>query len=363
MAGYISFTNTKQQYSNLKPELDEAIHEVLSSGQWLSGNKTKLLEDSLASRTNRKFAIALNSGTTALESVAQFANSLRYIDYKHAESLVRKETVTTNLSYIITKNIADYIFPWTTMDVDANGLMLVDEIDYSNTDTIITVNLFGQVVDYEKILFNSTIFNKDRIRVIEDAAQSFGSNLNGVPSGKLGWASVFSFDPTKVLNCSSGGMVLTDDADLADHAYGYRSTQLNTHHKNYNRKITEIDSAMLLVKLNYVSAWQKRRTEIANYYIENIKNVETLTTPKNVVSNWSRYPIVLHTNAVRNLLQYSLDYKGIEYKIHYNYSLNGKFPPGVSRFTDRSISLPLYAELSDSEVETIVQSVNSVTQS
>ena len=355
----ISFTNTKQQYQNLKPQIDEAIQTVLANGRLLNGTNTQRLEHVIKTYCNRKYAIAVNSGTTALQCISAYAKFLRHSKFTTPE-LVSREVVTTNLSYYVTKNVARDFYPTAHLDVDQNGLMDLNEILYNKVSCIFTVNLFGQVVNYEQILFNAKLFSPSKILVIEDAAQSLGSSLNGVPSGKLGWASALSFDPTKVLNCSSGGMVLTDDAELAEFAYSYRSTELVNHNTSHNnRKITEIDSAMLLVKFPHLERWQQRRTQIAKYYIERLKNVETLSTPENTISNWSRFPIVLKNTNVRDSLEYFMNVQQIESKKHYPYYIH-THSPGAERFVQRSLSLPIYAELTDTEVERIVEVVNKV---
>jgi len=369
MTGLISFTGNKQQYQNLKSEIDDAVQEVLASGSLLAGPKARELEELLAKQCQRKYAVALNSCTTALQCIMNYIQGLRY-KIPHQNQSFRR-LCTTNLSYMITGSVAERLGPVHYTDVDHNGLMKIDDIPYRDVDCIMTVNLFGQVVDYHGILINCALFNEHKTFVIEDAAQSLGSSFRGLPSGKLGWASVFSFDPTKVLNCSTGGLILTDDEQLANYADLYRSTRLHSApSQNHNLKITEIDAAMLLAKMPYLESWQKRRTDIANYYKENIQNVETLVTPDGVISNWSRFPIVLSNSPARDLLQNYLDTENIEHKIHYNYFQQTtsylKNPdenyPGVIRYMNRSLSIPLYAELTDSEVMRITETINSFTK-
>ena len=373
MTGLISFTSTKQQYQNLKSEIDQAVQEVLASGQLLAGAKTRELEETLAKQCQRKYAISLNSCTTALKCIAGYVSEQRYTlpFSRNSPAEGSRKLCTTNLSYMITGKVAASTGSVHYTDVDHNGLMLVDDIPYKDVDYIMTVNLFGQVVDYHRILVNNAMMTSHPVFVIEDAAQSLGSSFNGLPSGKLGWASVFSFDPTKVLNCSSGGLLLTDDENLANHVDLYRSTRIHSRpNLNHNVKMTEIDAAMLLVKIPYLETWQRRRTDIANYYKENIHDVETLQTPDEAISNWSRFPLVLPSTSARDLLQNYLNTENIEHKIHYDYTLKVEHDwdqavsnyPGVFRFVTRSLSIPLYAELTDSEVMRIVETVNKFTK-
>jgi dTDP-4-amino-4,6-dideoxygalactose transaminase len=232
------------------------------------------------------------------------------------------------------------------------------------------VNLFGNCVDYDKFRIHTEFFN-DNLKIIEDAAQSFGASFKGIPSGKMGDVSVLSFDPTKNLNnYGSGGMILTDDHEIYEVCRGLRDNGKPSN-DNYgtNSKMSEVDCAQMLVKLKHFDSWQQRRTDIANYYINELYQYCDICVPnENVTHAWHKF--VLRTNA-RNGLVHQLSLSGIEYKIHYEHALYD-LPVGfnyidyskdlyteTAAFTRECISLPIYPELTDGEVEAIAAVVKN----
>jgi dTDP-4-amino-4,6-dideoxygalactose transaminase len=255
-------------------------------------------------------------------------------------------------------------------DVDpVSGLIDLNKIDVSPDElaAVMYVNLFGNVIDYDKLNTYKDFWNKHRIPVIEDAAQSFGAYYRGVPSGKLGDISCLSFDPTKNLNnYGSGGMILTDDADFAELCRSYRDNGKFHDHNvaGTNSKMSESDCAQMLVKLNYFDDWQKRRTQIANYYTSELANcVDLIPIDPKVEHAWSKF--VLHAD-YRRMFQDHMIQQGIETRIHYPTPLNsihvsGAFDPGIlegaEEFSRTCVSLPIYPELTDSEVEHITSSI------
>jgi dTDP-4-amino-4,6-dideoxygalactose transaminase len=230
------------------------------------------------------------------------------------------------------------------------------------------VNLFGNTVDYDQFRIIAKFFNKDMF-VIEDAAQSFGARYKDIPSGKLGDVSVLSFDPTKNLpNYGSGGMILTDDFNLAEELLNLRDNGKISGHEQVgtNSKMSESDCAQMLVKLKYFDSWQERRNKIADYYIEHMyPYVDVLLPNEHVTHAWHKF--VLRVND-RNRVQHHMTISGIETKVHYPVPLDVM---GVAKnqsseelhqshhFSREVLSLPIYPELTDSEVERITDSVTN----
>jgi dTDP-4-amino-4,6-dideoxygalactose transaminase len=185
----------------------------------------------------------------------------------------------------------------------------------------------------------------------------------------MGDISVLSFDPTKNLNnYGSGGMILTDDFHIFEFFRTLRYNGKIIHDTpGTNSKMSESDCAQMMIKLGHFDAWQRRRTEIANYYIDRLyPYVDILLPNEGVEHAWHKFVIRTHH---RNSLMHRLSLDGIETKIHYEYAL---YDLGVgfnyvdysrdlytetSAFTRECVSLPIYPELSDSEVETIIESI------
>lgn len=358
----IPFLGIARQYSNLREELLDTVDSVWKHGQVLDGIKTHDFEEQIATRCNRKYAVAVNSGTQAL-IFAQLALGIQ-----------NKKVLIPGLSFVATLNsvIMSGNQP-SIVDTDSDFLMnLYQASEYINHNddvaALMYVNLFGNIIDYDHLrTLTDLFFEKRNIPIIEDAAQSFGASYHGIPSGKLGNVSVLSFDPTKNLNnYGSGGMLLTDSPiiynelrDLRDNGkyQGFLSAGTNS-------KMSESDCACMLVKLKYFNDWQKRRTDIANFYTEHLKDYVTPVLPRQgITHSWHKYVITTNKEGIRSDLAQYLKNNGIETKIHYettlaDYDASGaaySFLPVASKLAENCLSLPIYPELTDEEVEHIAE--------
>lgn len=361
----IPFFGIRRQYALHREELLTAIDDVYRSGQVLDGMYTMRFEQAIARRCDRSYAVAVNSGTQGLKFALQLFED------------PNEEIVIPAISFVATVNTAVQAeFKNIQMtDVDPQGLMYLESLDRShnegNVTTVMYVNLYGNVIDYDRFRMQTEFFTSKPLNVIEDAAQSFGASYRGIPSGKLGDVSVLSFDPTKNLNnYGSGGMILTDDAEFASYLQNERNNGKESNHEfsGTNSKMSEADCAQLLVKLQYFDAWQERRTRIAEYYsTELLKFVDVPVVTPGAVHAWHKY--VIRTKE-RSKLQHHLMISGVETKVHYNQTLfdhpvGFAFGPDpvvssfweATRLTRECLSLPIYPELTDDEVERVVEAV------
>ncbi len=350
----IPFNGLIRQYANLKEEILEAQDEVLKTGQVYRGPKVQEFEKCMAERCNREYAFAVNSCTMGINFVLQ---NLFYLGTGKKNNRINIAVPGYSFKSTWTAIPENYIT--STVDVNyGNRLMDLKQIQ-SNNDVIMYVNLFGNMLDYDQLEFMTKFWCENETGeppvIIEDAAQSFGSSWNGKPSGSFGDYSVLSFDPTKNLpNFGGGGMVLMDHKWFAN--------DLEEIIRNcYNSSMSETDSAAMLVKLNYFDEWQKRRSEIAEYYRENLH--PEITTPQETLTSdtecsWHKY-VIEHTG--RDTIQSNLKTAGIESKIHYE--LEKQNAPGTIlanclALSRKLISLPIYPEMTDAEVERVVEVVN-----
>ena len=361
----ITLYGVARQYQNLKQEILDVTDSVLSTGQLLDNTRTTIFEHEVAHRCNRSYAVSVNSATQGLIFAA-------ICGLKEARSRV----LLPGISFVATLNsvLLDHRYNVSMCDVDANGLMDLGLLEESLTrrefTAIMYANLFGNTVDWDRFQVMSRFFGQDDMYIIEDAAQSFGATSRGVPSGKMGTVSVLSFDPTKNLNnYGSGGMVLTDDQGIRDHLLDLKNNGKEFGHQvaGTNSKMSEVDCAQMTVKLKHFDKWQARRTEIAEYYTKELCNyVDVPGTTPGTVSAWSKYVI---RTARRNTLRQHLTYNDIETKVTYSRTLYQEIisqylhmPQYMDtweseRFTRECLSLPIYPELYDSEVERIVKCV------
>ena len=358
----IPFFGITRQYNFLREELLVTIDQVYRTGQVLDGPATKSFEVAIARACHRQFAVAVNSGTQGLVFALQ-------------SSIPRESSVLIpTLSFAATINSV-LVSGHTPRfcDTDQNGLIDLESYEYAlngaGINCIMYANLFGHTVDWDRFRINTDFFNQDMF-IIEDAAQSFGARYKGVPSGKLGDISVLSFDPTKNLNnYGSGGMVLTDDFLVYEALLDLRDNGKHSAHNSIgtNSKMSESDCAQMMIKLKYFDEWQRRRQSIADYYAgELCEWVDVVMPGTDVESAWSKFVIRL---GERHGLQNHLTKQGIETKFHYDRPLF-ELPVGYdyidyarelfresTAFSRECLSLPIYPELTDSEVTQIIESI------
>jgi dTDP-4-amino-4,6-dideoxygalactose transaminase len=351
----INFFNVNRQYQQDRAAYLDLADRVYSSGQVINGEYCRKLENSLKSRTGRKHCVLTASCTDALAFVGS-----NYIKF---DSVV----IFPNISFPATDNgfireLSKYRFNCLYLETDNNGIIDLDCLeglleqlkDQNRKVVVVWVNLFGHTVDYDRLNIMQQTYSN--VEFAEDAAQSFGASWKSIPSGAMGSASCFSFDPTKNLGAFGiGGAMLTDSNELADavdlHRRPHTPQWINY---GYNSQINEVDAAIVWWKLeNRFDGWQQRRTDIAEYYINHLNEYTDIVKPhKHCASAWHKF-VIKHRN--RDNIKSKLSEFGVDTRIHYPRTLSGS----ENLFTKSCLSLPMYPELSDSEVEHVVKSTVS----
>lgn len=360
----VPFFGVDRQYKELRDEIMEAMDEVFLTGQVLDGPYTQAFEEAIAQRCDRKYAVAVNSCTQGLIFAQQVGIP------------AGSRVLIPTLSFAATINSVLYAGHTPVFcDTDPNALIDLETMDMALTGagirSVMYANLFGHCVDYNKLRLQTEFFS-DNIYVIEDAAQSFGASYKGQPSGSLGDISVLSFDPTKNLNnYGSGGMVLTDSFAIYEDLMDLRDNGKKMHHQAFgtNSKMSEADCAAMLVKLEHFDRWQDRRREIAEYYIGELSEYIDVVLPgDDVESAWSKFVIRL---SERHGLREALALDGIESRFNYDKPLF-ELPVGFdyidyarelfresTAFSRECLSLPIYPEMTDSEVTHVVEVIEN----
>lgn len=346
----IPFLGLSKQYGNLRQEILDTTDQVLRSGNVIGGNYTAEFENWLAKKNNVKYAITVGSGTEALECIAE---------YNNRSYLKQNIAFVPSLTYIATANAfarAGYYVKF--IDVDKNGCSQVEDIpELLEFNLVVGIGLFGAALRPR--------WKELSLNLVEDAAQHWLSNN----CQRIGFASAISFDPTKNLgNYGSGGAVLTNSYDLSFYAQNWRCNDRgNSGIVATNSQMSEIDCAQLLVKTKYLNEWQQRRRNIASYWIERFANspIRPLIDKSNF-STHSFHKFVIEVDN-RDELKKQLAIRKIETKIHYSEPLWNQKPyltTGSELFMSNSavlsrrcLSLPIYPELTDLEVEYIIDQV------
>lgn len=336
----ISHFGLKRQYQNLKDELLDATHRALKDGQLVNGHYTRSFEEWLKYRTKTKYAVIVHSGTQALEIIAKYKK-----DNGHVVNL-------TNITYPATLNaFLKESYDVRLIDTDKYGILKYDNYK----DLICIVGLYGMQPWYQSRIESAN-------NVIVDGAQHWL-----VANGHVGCGMAISFDPTKNLPSSgNGGAIVTNDERLYLFAARYRDN-----FKPYfdgvgtNSKMSEQDCAQILVRAKYIDQWQERRKDIAKYWIESFKNLP-LSCLADTEAPHAYQKFVIYTSD-RNSLHTNMLTSGIDTKVHYEYVL-GDLPIAktltkpdmisTSVMLSRGVlSLPIYPELTDNEVEYITNEI------
>lgn len=344
-----------RQYAEIGDELLSATHSALKDGILVGGHYTSTFENWLAQKTKTTYAITVHSGTQALEIIARF----RGHQYDKIRPNARKKEVALlpNITYPATLN-SFLMAGWKVELCDTNnkGILDYERAAGGNEYILCLVGLYGAKPHYNKEVAYS--------HVIIDGAQHWL-----VAEGDVGLGMAISFDPTKNLPSSgNGGAIVTNNKALYEYARLYRDNGRGLHDTiGTNSKMSEQDCAQLLVRTNYIDKWQNRRKQIREFYLERFKNSH-LHCLSNTTAPHADQKFVIYLENRDELKEY-LKERGIEAKVHYKNSL-GDLPvskdivkPDLMSVSvmllQGVLSLPIYPELTDSEVEFITEYIIS----
>ena len=350
MVGYqIPHIGLQRQYKIIGEELLAATHNVLKDGQLVGGKYTREFEAWLRNRTKTKYAVTVHSGSQALEIIAAYKKA-RHLSVINGTPTIR----IPNLTYPATLN-AFVNTGWNVelADTDSCGILLRNG-PIANAYTCL-VGLYGA-----QPYINTMLAHNDG--VIVDGAQHWL-----VANGQVGAGMAISFDPTKNLPSSgNGGAIVTNDEGLYLHAASYKDNcKPYFHAAGTNSKMSEQDCAQILVRTKYIDQWQQRRRDIANYWCAAFEDLPLRCLSAGSISHAHQKFVVYLAD--RNSLHTHLLVNGIDSKVHYEYVL-GDLPMAkllvkpdllsTSVMLSRGVlSLPMYPELTDQEVDYIAESV------
>ena len=351
----IPFFGIDRQYNAHREEILDATDCVLRSGQVMGGNNTAEFETWLAKRNKCKYAVTVHSGTNALEILANY-----YLTYLDRTGASNNPTVAIpTITFPATAN-AFVRAGWNVTLLDSDNYGLCRLRNNPVFDLYVMVGIFGHSVED---LYDDAWVGAHN--VIEDGAQHW------LALGCQRYANTaISFDPTKNLgNYGNGGALVTNEIDLYDFARRWRNHGKGsaTTSTGSNSRMSEIDCAQMLVKTKYIDAWQKRRGDIARYWMERLNQagIRTLIDRKNF-DDHCYHKFVIDIDQ-RNRLMDRLKYRGISTRIHYQTPLhemncfaNTNKPDlfaSASSLSRRVLSLPIYPELTDLEIEYIADQV------
>lgn len=362
----VPFLDLQAQHESIREEIDSAIQSVLDSREFILGSYVADFERAFADYCNVRHAIAVNSGTSALH-LSLLAAGIQPDDEVITVPFTFIASVAAPL-YCGAKPILVDIDPRSfTIDADA-----VRRAITAKTRAILPVHLFGQCADMDPLL---QLAGEHGLTVIEDAAQAHGAEYNGRKAGGLGHLGCFSFYPTKNLGaCGEGGMVTTNDAELAAKVRLLRNWGQSSKYQHtllgFNYRLEGLQAAILNVKLRHLDKWTTARRRAAALYDELLQG-SSVVSP--AVMPYARH--VYHTYTIRtrqrDRLQEHLSQAGIQTAVHYPIPAHlqpacqslgygpGSFPQSESSARE-VLSLPMYPELQEHQIRAVVDCIRSL---
>jgi len=359
----VKFLDLQAQYASIKAEADAAALAVLSSGQYVLGPEVEAFEREFAAAHDAGHAVALNTGTSALH-LALLACGVGPGD----EVIVPAMTFTATgaaVAYTGAKPVFVDVEPGRfTMDpAQIEGRIT------PRTKAIMPVHLYGQAADLDPVL---AIAQRHGVKVIEDAAQAHLATYKGRKVGGIGDVSGFSFYPGKNLGaCGEGGLAMTNDPAIAKRMRLLRDWGAERKYDHqmlaYNYRMDAIQGAILRVKLRRLEEWTEARRKVAARYQGRLGKLG-IDVAQEVGDGRHVYHIFSIFHDRRDDLQAFLGERGIQSGKHYPVPLHlqeayaslghakGDFPV-AERVADTQLSLPIYPEMPDSDVDRVAEAV------
>ncbi|MDI6808607.1 MAG: DegT/DnrJ/EryC1/StrS family aminotransferase [Candidatus Eisenbacteria bacterium] len=361
----VPFLDLARQYDAIKEEIDQSIKRVLDSGWFVLGEEVLGLEREFAEYCGAKYAVGVGSGTEALH-LALLACGVEFDD----EVITVANTAVPTISAISFANAAPVL-----VDVRADTLLmdasLIEEKITDRTKVILPVHLYGQSADMDAIL---RIAGKHGLKVIEDACQAHGSLYRDRKAGTMGNLGCFSFYPSKNLGCyGDGGMVVTDSEEYCERLKLLRNYGQKTRYfheiKGFNSRLDELQAAILRVKLRKLDGWNERRRVVAKTYHEGLSENTDCVLPVEQPETRGNHHLYVIRHPERDRLQEWLKKNGVATLVHYpvpvhlqeayrDLGLREGDLPVTEAAAKRIVSLPIFPEILDSEVEEVVKRVN-----
>ena len=353
----------KKTFDLYKAEYEEAALRALNSGWYILGKEMETFEQKFAAYMGVKHCVALNSGTDAL------ILACRALGFTSGDEVIIPAGTYIASVIGVTENGATPVF----VDMDEHMEINVDLIKEKITDktkAILPVHLFGQSNRMDKIMELKRIYN---LKVIEDCAQCLGSTFEGKRAGTFGDIGCFSFYPTKPLGAlGDAGAIITNDDALAERIRLLRNygSKIKYHNeiKGINSRMDEVQAAVLQVGLTHLDEGNTERRRQAQMYMDGIHNSK-ITIPavyENVYHVYHLFPILVEE---RDAFREYLSQNGIKTQVHYpippyvaecykDWGYAWSDFPNAERNAKQEISLPIYAGLTNEEVQYVIDVIN-----
>tara|TARA_B100000579_G_scaffold436450_1_gene462430 strand:+ start:90 stop:1199 length:1110 start_codon:yes stop_codon:yes gene_type:complete len=362
----MEFLDLKTQQERIRKPLEDRINKILDHGAYIMGPEVFELEEKLADYCGVKHAISCSSGTDALliplmawgigPGDAVFTTPFTYVATAEVISILGATPIFVDV-YESTYNI-----DCEKLEIEINKVINEGKL---KPKAIIPVDLFGLPARYRLI---DKIAKKYNLKVVEDAAQSFGGSIKGNKVGNFGDVAATSFYPAKPLGCyGDGGAIFTNDDNLAEECkairiHGTKKDKYNSEMIGLNGRLDSIQAAVLLEKLSIFNEELEMRNEVNSCYRKYLNNAQY--HPQNYQSAHALFSIVIGSNGKRDNLIDRLSNNKIPFVIYYKFPIHlmkafdylgykkGDLPIS-EKLSDTILSLPMHPYLSSEEIDLI----------
>ncbi len=372
----IPFIDLKTQQKHIRSKIDNRIKRVLDHGQYILGPEVKELENELSRFSNSKHVLCCSSGTDAL------LLALLGLKLQPGDGVIVPSFTFASSAEVMPLLGAVPIFidvEETTFNLDPTKLK--DTLDTANemgvkVKGIMSVGLFGQPADMKPI---KDFAIKNDLWVLDDAAQSFGGEYDNQKVGNLCEVTATSFFPAKPLGCyGDGGAIFTNDEEIyeianSSHVHGMGKSRYEYDRIGMNARMSTIQAAILLEKLEIFPGEIKKRQEVVDNYNKHLSKLNLgLKLPylkDKFKSSWAQYTVILPDDINRELLQEKLKLKNVPTAVYYPIPLNehkpyNQYPVSKAglettyKLSKTVLSLPMHPYLEEKDIIYITQSIS-----
>lgn len=357
----IPFVDLARQHAGIREEMDEAITHVIDSGAFILGPDVERFESEWAEFCEADHAIGVASGTAAIHLLLEAAGV-----GPGDEVIVPANTFVASALPVMHRGARPVLVDCdpvsATLDLEAVSAAVTPR-----TRAVIAVHLYGQAADMDPLL---RLAERHGFEVFEDACQAHGARYRGRRVGALGTAGCFSFYPSKNLGAlGDGGAIVTNDGELADRLRKIRDLGQARKYEHvmlgHNERLDTLHAAVLRVKLRHLEGWNESRRQRARSYAARLADSEVVL-PEELEGREHVWHLYVIRTADRDRVRASLDADGVQTGLHYPIPvhLQGAFSslgyeegafPVAEQWSRGGLSLPMFAELEESEVAAVAR--------
>ncbi|MCG3175115.1 MAG: dTDP-3-amino-3,4,6-trideoxy-alpha-D-glucose transaminase [Candidatus Omnitrophica bacterium] len=364
MSLHVPFFDLKRQNAALRSRLDAAVAQVVDDTAFILGEEVARFEADFAAYVGTRYAVGVNSGLDAL------ALSLRALGVGPGDEVIVPANTFIATALAVDSCGARAVF------VDCDPRTLLMDLEAARraltprTKAVLPVHLYGHPLDLSPV---REVLRERGVRVIEDACQAHGARIGDRSCGAMGEAGCFSFYPSKNLGAfGDGGMITTDDEKLRDRLRLLRSygSVVKYRHETagWNSRLDTVQAAVLRVKLPYLDGWNDRRRQLAARYRSALEGARGIELPVELPGARHVYHLYIVRCDRRDELKAHLESRGIGTGIHYPVPIHrqpayaaaaGQSFPVAEAESARLLSLPMFPEMKDEEVDAVCDAVRA----